>query len=97
WAAWGWGGQLLGLGWASGAVAAAPSSPASLFICDAGGTFGKKPVAKEERYFREKEQEQLSDLWKHHEEETHHHQKETEQLQKEIEPHKHKIKQLKDD
>ncbi|KFV46290.1 hypothetical protein N328_00005, partial [Gavia stellata] len=46
---------------------------------------------------REKEREQLSALWKHHEEEINHHKKEIEHLQKEIEHHKCTIKKLKDD
>ncbi|KFP25449.1 hypothetical protein N325_00203, partial [Colius striatus] len=51
----------------------------------------------EERYFREKERQQLAALRKHHEEEIDHHKKEIERLQKEIERHKHKIKKLEDD
>ncbi|XP_060639942.1 ATPase inhibitor, mitochondrial [Anolis sagrei] len=66
-------------------------------IREAGGTFGKKEAAEEERYFRKLQQEQLSQLRKHHEEEIGHHKKEIERLQKEIERHKSKIKKLDDD
>ncbi|XP_077694204.1 ATPase inhibitor, mitochondrial [Eretmochelys imbricata] len=66
-------------------------------IREAGGAFGKRQAAHEERYFREKEAEQLASLRKHHEEEIDHHKKEIERLQKEIERHKYKIKKLKND
>ncbi|XP_032728050.1 ATPase inhibitor, mitochondrial-like [Lontra canadensis] len=65
-------------------------------IREAGGAFGKREQAEEERYFRARTKEQLAALKKHHEEEITHHVKETERLQKEIERHK-KIKHLKDD
>ncbi|XP_032732882.1 ATPase inhibitor, mitochondrial-like [Lontra canadensis] len=66
-------------------------------IREAGGAFGKREQAEEERYFRARTKEQLAALKKHHEEEITHHVKETERLQKEIERHKKKIKHLKDD
>ncbi|KAF7242331.1 ATPase inhibitor, mitochondrial [Varanus komodoensis] len=66
-------------------------------IREAGGAFGKRQVAEEERYFREAEREKLANLRKHHEEEIYHHKKEIERLQKEIERHKSKIKKLGDD
>ncbi|KAL7981225.1 hypothetical protein Chor_005459 [Crotalus horridus] len=66
-------------------------------IREAGGAFGKREAAEEERYFREKEREQLANLRKHHEEEISHHKKEIDRLQKEIERHKYKIKNLQDD
>ncbi|XP_004741089.1 ATPase inhibitor, mitochondrial [Mustela nigripes] len=66
-------------------------------IREAGGAFGKREQAEEERYFRARTKEQLAALKKHHEEEITHHLKEIERLQKEIERHKKKIKHLKDD
>ncbi|XP_016074694.1 PREDICTED: ATPase inhibitor, mitochondrial [Miniopterus natalensis] len=65
-------------------------------IREAGGAFGKKEKAEEDRYFRERSKEQLAALKKHHEDEIIHHKKEIERLQKEIERHKHTIKKLKD-
>ncbi|XP_004411276.1 PREDICTED: ATPase inhibitor, mitochondrial-like [Odobenus rosmarus divergens] len=65
-------------------------------IREAGGAFGKREQAEEERYFRARTKEQLATLKKHHEEEITHHIKEIERLQKEIEWHK-KIKHLKHD
>uniref|UniRef100_A0A8C3S0Y3 ATPase inhibitor, mitochondrial n=1 Tax=Chelydra serpentina TaxID=8475 RepID=A0A8C3S0Y3_CHESE len=64
-------------------------------IREAGGAFGKRQAAHEERYFRDKEREQLASLREHHEEEISHHKREMERLQKEIERHKYKIKKLK--
>ncbi|XP_007977976.1 ATPase inhibitor, mitochondrial [Chlorocebus sabaeus] len=66
-------------------------------IREAGGAFGKREQAEEERYFRAQNREQLAALKKHHEEEIVHHKKEIERLQKEIERHKQKIKTLKHD
>ncbi|XP_011810912.1 ATPase inhibitor, mitochondrial [Piliocolobus tephrosceles] len=66
-------------------------------IREAGGAFGKREQAEEERYFRTQSREQLAALKKHHEEEIVHHKKEIERLQKEIERHKQKIKTLKHD
>ncbi|KAG3282547.1 ATPase inhibitor, mitochondrial [Ictidomys tridecemlineatus] len=66
-------------------------------IREAGGAFGKRERAEEERYFREKTREQLAILKKHHEDEISHHKKEIERLQKEIERHKQKIKHLHND
>nr|XP_037842335.1 ATPase inhibitor, mitochondrial-like [Chlorocebus sabaeus] len=66
-------------------------------IREAGGAFGKREQAEEERYFRAQSREQLAALKKHHEEEIVHHKKEIERLQKEIEQHKQKIKTLKRD
>ncbi|XP_044769232.1 ATPase inhibitor, mitochondrial-like [Neomonachus schauinslandi] len=66
-------------------------------IREAGGAFGKREQAEEERYFRARTKEQLAALKKHHEEEITHHIKEIECLQKEIEGHKEKIKHLKHD
>uniref|UniRef100_A0A3Q2X3H6 ATPase inhibitor, mitochondrial n=2 Tax=Haplochromini TaxID=319058 RepID=A0A3Q2X3H6_HAPBU len=63
----------------------------------AGGAFGKREVAEEERYFRQKEKEQMEALRKHHTEEIEHHKKEIERLQKEIDRHKGKIRKLKHD
>merc|ERR1711962_1680542 len=53
-------------------------------VREAGGAFGKREVAEEERYFRQKEKEQMEALRKHHTEEIEHHKKEIERLQKEI-------------
>ncbi|KAM9757275.1 ATPase inhibitor, mitochondrial-like [Dama dama] len=64
-------------------------------IRDAGGAFGKREQAEEERYFRARAKEQLATLKKHHENEISHHAKEIERLQKEIERHKQSIKKLK--
>ncbi|XP_022055783.1 ATPase inhibitor B, mitochondrial-like [Acanthochromis polyacanthus] len=64
---------------------------------EAGGAFGKREVALEERYFREKEKEQLEALRKYHAEEIDHHKKEIERLQKEIGRHQSRIKKLKHD
>ncbi|XP_008518370.1 ATPase inhibitor, mitochondrial [Equus asinus] len=65
-------------------------------IREAGGAFGKREQAEEERYFRKRTREQLAALKKHHEDEISHHVKEIEHLQKEIERHKQRIKTLKD-
>ncbi|XP_024410524.2 ATPase inhibitor, mitochondrial [Desmodus rotundus] len=65
-------------------------------VREAGGAFGKREQAEEERYFRAKTREQLAALKKHHENEIIHHTKEIERLQKEIERHKDTIKRLKD-
>ncbi|XP_007522487.1 ATPase inhibitor, mitochondrial [Erinaceus europaeus] len=64
-------------------------------IREAGGAFGKREQAEEERYFRARTKEQLLALKKHHEDEIGHHVKEIERLQKEIERHKQRIKSLK--
>ncbi|TKC39928.1 hypothetical protein EI555_019693, partial [Monodon monoceros] len=64
-------------------------------VRDAGGAFGKREQAEEERYFRARAKEQLAALKKHHENEISHHMKEIEHLQKEIERHKQSIKKLK--
>ncbi|KAH0631292.1 hypothetical protein JD844_005573 [Phrynosoma platyrhinos] len=66
-------------------------------IREAGGAFGKKEAAEEERYFKKLQREQLAQMKKHHEEEINHHKKEIERLQKEIERHKSKIKKFSDD
>ncbi|XP_057601765.1 ATPase inhibitor, mitochondrial isoform X2 [Hippopotamus amphibius kiboko] len=66
-------------------------------VRDAGGAFGKKEQAEEERYFRARAKEQLAALKKHHENEISHHVKEIERLQKDIERHKQSIKKLKND
>uniref|UniRef100_F7BE70 ATPase inhibitor, mitochondrial n=2 Tax=Monodelphis domestica TaxID=13616 RepID=F7BE70_MONDO len=66
-------------------------------IRDAGGAFSRREKAEEERYFREKNKEQLAALRKYHQEEISHHEKEIQRLQKEIERHKGKIKHLKHD
>ncbi|XP_074470673.1 ATPase inhibitor, mitochondrial-like [Sebastes fasciatus] len=63
----------------------------------AGGAFGKREVAEEERYFRQKEKAQMEALRKHHAEEIEHTKKEIERLQKEIDRHKGKIRKLKHD
>ncbi|XP_054427486.1 ATPase inhibitor, mitochondrial [Pteronotus mesoamericanus] len=65
-------------------------------VREAGGAFGKREQAEEERYFRAKTREQLAALKKHHEDEITHHKKEIERLQKEIERHKQTIKRLKE-
>ncbi|ELK02058.1 ATPase inhibitor, mitochondrial [Pteropus alecto] len=65
-------------------------------IREAGGAFGKREQAEEERYFRARTKEQLAALKKHHEDEIGHHRKEIERLQKEIERHKQTIKKLKE-
>ncbi|KAM7097693.1 ATPase inhibitor, mitochondrial [Molossus nigricans] len=65
-------------------------------VREAGGAFGKREQAEEERYFRARTKEQLAALKKHHEDEITHYTKEIERLQKEIERHKHTIKKLKD-
>ncbi|XP_006975658.2 ATPase inhibitor, mitochondrial [Peromyscus maniculatus bairdii] len=63
-------------------------------IREAGGAFGRREKAEEDRYFREKTKEQLAALRKHHEEEIKHHEEEIERLQKQIDRHKKKIKNL---
>ncbi|XP_062064244.1 ATPase inhibitor, mitochondrial-like [Lepus europaeus] len=65
-------------------------------IREAGGAFGKREQAEEERYFRAKTKE-LAALKKHHEDEIVHRKQEIERLQKEIEGHKQKIKSLNSD
>ncbi|XP_019588923.2 ATPase inhibitor, mitochondrial [Rhinolophus sinicus] len=64
-------------------------------VREAGGAFGKREQAEEERYFRARTKEQLAALKKHHEDEIIHHKKEMERLQKEIERHKQAINKLK--
>uniref|UniRef100_H0XQ94 ATPase inhibitor, mitochondrial n=1 Tax=Otolemur garnettii TaxID=30611 RepID=H0XQ94_OTOGA len=66
-------------------------------IREAGGAFGKRERAEEERYFRAQAREQLARLKKHHEDEVGHHKREIERLQKEIERHQQKIKVLSHD
>ncbi|XP_006883502.1 PREDICTED: ATPase inhibitor, mitochondrial [Elephantulus edwardii] len=66
-------------------------------VREAGGAFGKREAAEEERYFRAQAKEQLAALKKHHEDEIIHSKKEIERLQKEIDRHKQKIKKLKQD
>ncbi|XP_032900793.1 ATPase inhibitor, mitochondrial [Amblyraja radiata] len=63
-------------------------------IREAGGAFGTRQAALEERYFREKERDQIENLQKHHQEEIHHHEKEIQRLQDEVKRHKGKIKKL---
>ncbi|XP_029977154.1 ATPase inhibitor A, mitochondrial-like [Salarias fasciatus] len=63
----------------------------------AGGAFGKREAAEEERYFRQKEKEQLETLRKHHAEEIEHHKKEIGRLKKEIDRHVGIIRKLKHD
>ncbi|XP_055466774.1 ATPase inhibitor, mitochondrial [Psammomys obesus] len=72
------------------------STNSSGSIREAGGAFGKREKAEEDRYFREKTREQLAALRKHHEDEIEYHAKEIERLQKQIERHKKKLKSLKD-
>ncbi|EPY89184.1 ATPase inhibitor; mitochondrial [Camelus dromedarius] len=69
--------------------------PSEGAVRDAGGAFGKREQAEEERYFRARTREQLAALKKHHENEISHHHQEIEHLQKEIERHKQAIKKLK--
>ncbi|MBN3301938.1 ATPase inhibitor B, mitochondrial [Amia ocellicauda] len=66
-------------------------------VREAGGAFGKRQAGLEEKYFKDKEREQIEALRKHHEEEIHHHKKEIERLQQEIDRHKGKIRKLKHD
>ncbi|XP_006862282.1 PREDICTED: ATPase inhibitor, mitochondrial [Chrysochloris asiatica] len=66
-------------------------------VREAGGAFGKREAAEEERYFRAQARQQLEALKKHHEDEIIHSKKEIERLQKEIERHKQRIKKLKND
>ncbi|XP_069752219.1 ATPase inhibitor B, mitochondrial [Narcine bancroftii] len=63
-------------------------------IREAGGAFGAREAALEEKYFREKEMEQIENLKKHHREEINHHEKEIQRLQDEIKRHKSQIKKL---
>ncbi|XP_041068967.1 ATPase inhibitor B, mitochondrial [Carcharodon carcharias] len=63
-------------------------------IREAGGAFGQRQAAMEEKYFREKESEQIANLRKHHQEEIHHHEEEIKRLQSEIKRRKHQIKKL---
>uniref|UniRef100_A0A3Q2PEE2 ATPase inhibitor, mitochondrial n=1 Tax=Fundulus heteroclitus TaxID=8078 RepID=A0A3Q2PEE2_FUNHE len=67
------------------------------YVRSAGGAFGKREAAEEERYFRQREWEQLEALRKHHAEEIEHHKKEIERLQREIDRHKGKIRKLSHD
>ncbi|XP_067867776.1 ATPase inhibitor B, mitochondrial [Heterodontus francisci] len=64
-------------------------------IREAGGAFGMRQAAMEEKYFRDKEREQIENLRKHHQEEIHHHEQEIQRLQGEIKRRKHQIKKLK--
>ncbi|XP_006010209.1 ATPase inhibitor B, mitochondrial [Latimeria chalumnae] len=66
-------------------------------VREAGGEFGKRGASEEEKYFRQKQYEQLKALKNHHEEEIYHHEKEIQRLQSEIERHKSKIKKFKHD
>ncbi|XP_051026949.1 ATPase inhibitor, mitochondrial-like [Acomys russatus] len=70
--------------------------PGTGFIREAGGAFGKREKAEEDRYFREKTREQLAALKNHHEDEIEQLVKEIGRLQKQIERHKKKLKALKD-
>ncbi|XP_051892429.1 ATPase inhibitor B, mitochondrial [Pristis pectinata] len=63
-------------------------------IREAGGAFGTREAALEERYFKEKEREQIENLKKHHLEEIRHHEKEIQRLQDEVKRHKNQIKKL---
>ncbi|XP_078094512.1 ATPase inhibitor B, mitochondrial [Mustelus asterias] len=64
-------------------------------IREAGGSFGRREAAIEEKYFREKESEQIENLKKHHQEEISHHEQEIQRLQSEIKRRKTQIKKLK--
>ncbi|XP_038652988.1 ATPase inhibitor, mitochondrial-like isoform X3 [Scyliorhinus canicula] len=66
-------------------------------IREAGGAFGRRQAAIEEKYFREKESEQIETLRKHHEDEIDHHEHEIQRLQNEIKRRKTQIKKLKSD
>ncbi|XP_048414076.1 ATPase inhibitor B, mitochondrial isoform X1 [Stegostoma tigrinum] len=66
-------------------------------IREAGGAFGRREAAMEEKYFREKEMEQIENLRKHHQEEINHHEQEIQRLQNEIKRRKNQIKKLKHD
>ncbi|XP_012982445.1 ATPase inhibitor, mitochondrial [Mesocricetus auratus] len=85
--------QTRGFGSGSGSSESIDTSAGS--IREAGGAFGKREKAEEDRYFREKTKEQLAILKKHHEDEIQHHEQEIERLQKQIERHKKKINNLK--
>ncbi|XP_072884487.1 ATPase inhibitor B, mitochondrial [Hemitrygon akajei] len=63
-------------------------------IREAGGAFGTRQAALEEKYFKEKEREQIETLRKHHLEEIQHHEREIQRLQEEVKRHKSKIKKL---
>ncbi|XP_038661249.1 ATPase inhibitor, mitochondrial-like [Scyliorhinus canicula] len=66
-------------------------------IREAGGAFGRRQAAIEEKYFREKESEQIENLRKHHQEEINHHEQDIQLLQSEIKRRKTQIKKLKPD
>lgn len=63
-------------------------------VREAGGSFGKREAAQEEQYFRRLEQEQLSKLKSHLDEEVSHHEKEIERHKEAIARHKKKMEQL---
>ncbi|XP_004705114.1 ATPase inhibitor, mitochondrial [Echinops telfairi] len=63
-------------------------------VREAGGAFGRREAAEEERFIRAQTREQLAALKKHHEDEIVYSKKEIERLQKEIERHKKKINKL---
>ncbi|XP_072373626.1 ATPase inhibitor, mitochondrial-like [Scyliorhinus torazame] len=64
-------------------------------IREARGAFGRRQAAIEEKYFKEKESEQIENLRKHHQEEINHHEQDIHRLQSEIKRHKTQIKKLK--
>uniref|UniRef100_UPI00398F57B3 ATPase inhibitor B, mitochondrial n=1 Tax=Pristiophorus japonicus TaxID=55135 RepID=UPI00398F57B3 len=63
-------------------------------IREAGGAFGARQAALEEKYFREKERDQIAKLKQHHQEEIHHHEEEIQRLQDAVRRHKSQIKKL---
>nr|AFM87282.1 ATPase inhibitor, mitochondrial precursor [Callorhinchus milii] len=66
-------------------------------IREAGGAFGKRQAAQEEKYFREQEAKALEFLKRHHYDEINIQEKEIKRLQKEIDRRQNILKQLKND
>jgi len=63
-------------------------------IREAGGTFGKMEVAREEEYFRRKQAEQLAALHDHLHDEIEYHEKEIADHMDDIKRHKEKLEKL---
>ncbi|GAB6019187.1 hypothetical protein CHUAL_000806 [Chamberlinius hualienensis] len=63
-------------------------------IRDAGGSFGKREAAQEEQYFRKLQQEQLSKMKEHIEDQIEEHERELKHHEEAMDHHKKRIKEL---
>ncbi|XP_055455205.1 ATPase inhibitor, mitochondrial-like [Psammomys obesus] len=90
-----WGVRALrGRGFRSDVLESVESGAGS--IREAGGAFGRREKAEEDRYVREMTKIQLAALRQHHEDEIVHHKREIERLKKQIERHQEKLARLTD-